>query len=151
MLCAACRSRSCSSACCGREAERVLLRSRWERAQEGHGQVVLISGEPGIGKSRLVQVFRDDIADCAQTWVECAASPYHENTPFFCVIEMLQHALATQSGDSAEQKVIFLERALATSGLDPQEAVPLIAGLIGLALPPERYPALAGSPGEQRQ
>jgi class 3 adenylate cyclase/predicted ATPase len=135
----------------GRAAERVLLRSRWERVQEAHGQVVLVSGEPGIGKSRLVQVFRDDIAGCAQTWIECAASPYHENTPFFSVIEMLQQALTAQAGDSAEQKVIFLERGLATSGLDPKETVPLIAGLIGLPLPPDRYPALEGSPGDQRQ
>ena len=135
----------------GREAERLLLHSRWDRAQEGEGQIVLISGEPGIGKSRLLQVFRGDIADRAHTWIECAASSYHENTPFFCVIEMLQQALAKQCGESTDQRLMLLERALATTGLNPQEAVPLVAALIGLALPPERYPPLVGSPGQQRQ
>src|SRR5262249_59527456 len=87
----------------GREAERALLLSRWERAREGEGQLVLVSGEPGIGKSRLLQVFRDDIADHAPTWVECAPSPYHASTPLFCVIDMIQQGLSRQGGDSAEQ------------------------------------------------
>ncbi|HJQ85718.1 MAG TPA: AAA family ATPase [Candidatus Binatia bacterium] len=134
----------------GREAERALLHSRWERAQEGQGQVVLVSGEPGIGKSRLVQVFRDEIAGCPQAWVEWATSPYHEHTPFFPVIDLLQQSLVQQSGDSPEQQVSLLERALETTGLDPRESLPLVANLIGLTLPPERA-AAAGSPGEQRQ
>jgi predicted ATPase len=135
----------------GRDVERALLRSCWDRAQNAQGQVVFISGEPGIGKSRLLQVFRDDISDSVQTWIECAASPYHETSSFFCVIDMLQQALARQCGDSAEERLTQLDRALGTSGLDPRETVPLIARLIGLAAPPERYPAIGGSPGEQRQ
>jgi class 3 adenylate cyclase/tetratricopeptide (TPR) repeat protein len=135
----------------GREAERALLRSRWERAREGQGQLVFVTGEPGIGKSRLVQMFRDDIAGRAETWVECAASPYHESTPFFCVMDMLQQALATQGGESEEQRLLLLERALATSRLDLSEAVPLVAGLIGLDVPSDRYPPFVGSAGQQRQ
>src|SRR5262245_34026670 len=135
----------------GREAERSLLLSRWERAREGEGQVVLISGEPGIGKSRLLQVFRDDIAGHAQTWVECAASPYHTSTPFFCLIEMIQQSLSRQCDESPEQRLILLERALTTTGLEPGEGVPLLAGLIGLPLSPGRYPPLAGSPAQQRE
>jgi class 3 adenylate cyclase/tetratricopeptide (TPR) repeat protein len=135
----------------GREPERSLLLSRWQRAQEGEGQVVLVSGEPGIGKSRLVQVFRDDIAGHAQTWVECATSSYHANTPFFCVIEMIQQGLSRQCGESTEERLVFLERALTASGLDPREGVPLLAGLIGLSLPPGRYPPIGGSPAHQRE
>jgi tetratricopeptide (TPR) repeat protein len=134
----------------GREEERSLLLSRWERARVGEGQVVLITGEPGIGKSRLLQVFRDDIAGHAQTWVECATSSYHASTPFFCLIEMLQEALSRQCGESPEQRLIFLERALTTTGLDLGEGVPLLAGLVGLPLPPGRYPPLADSPAQQR-
>jgi class 3 adenylate cyclase/tetratricopeptide (TPR) repeat protein len=134
----------------GREEERSLLLSRWGRARDGEGQVVLVTGEPGIGKSRLLQVFQDDIAGHAQTWIECATSSYHASTPFFCLIEMLQQGLSRQCGESPEQRLIFLERALATTGLDPGEGVPLIAGLIGLPLPPGRYPPLAGSAAQQR-
>ena len=135
----------------GREAERALLLSRWRCAQDGDGQVVLVSGEPGIGKSRLVQVFRDDITGHAQTWVECATSSYHANTPFFCVIEMIQQGLSRQCDESPEQRLVFLERALTTIGLDPQEGVPLLAGLIGLSLAPGRYPPIGGSPAHQRE
>ncbi|HKA27997.1 MAG TPA: AAA family ATPase [Candidatus Binatia bacterium] len=135
----------------GREAERSLLLSRWQRAQEGEGQVVLVSGDPGIGKSRLVQVFRNDIAGHAQTWVEYATSSYHANTPFFCVIEMIQQGLSRQCGESPEERLVFLERALTASGLDPREGVPLLAGLIGLSLPPGRYPPIGGSPAHQRE
>jgi class 3 adenylate cyclase/tetratricopeptide (TPR) repeat protein len=135
----------------GREPERSLLLNRWQRAQEGEGQVVLVTGEPGIGKSRLVQVFRDDIAGHAQAWVECAASSYHANTPFFCVIEMIQRGLSRQCGESPEQRLVFLERALTTTELDPREGVPLLARLIGLSLPPGRYPPIGGSPAQQRE
>ncbi len=135
----------------GREAERALLLSRWERVQGGEGQVFLISGEPGIGKSRLLEVFRGDIADRDHTWIECAASSYHPNTPFFCVIEMLQQALAKQCGEATDQRLLLLDRALATAGLDPDEAAPCVAELIGLTLPPDRSPTLVGSPGQQRQ
>jgi class 3 adenylate cyclase/tetratricopeptide (TPR) repeat protein len=135
----------------GREPERSLLLNRWKRAQEGEGQIVLVTGEPGIGKSRLVQVFRDDIAGHAQAWVECATSSYHANTPFFCVIEMIRQGLSRQCGESPEQRLVFLERALTTTGLDPREGVPLLAGLIGLSLPPGRYPPIGGSPAHQRE
>jgi len=135
----------------GRDVERALLRSRWSRAQDGQGQVVFVSGEPGIGKSRLLQVFRQDVADSSQTWIECAASPYHETSPFFCVSDMLRQALVLQSGDSTDEWLVQLDRALAASGLDPRESVPLIAGLIGVTPPPDRYPPLGGSPGQQRQ
>src|SRR5882724_7616387 len=77
----------------GREAERAFLRSRWECTREANGQVVLITGEPGIGKSRLIQVLKDDINDGAATWLEWGASPYHQRTPFFCLMAMVQQAL----------------------------------------------------------
>ena len=134
----------------GREAERAFLRGRWECAREAKGQVVLITGEAGIGKSRLLQMLKDDIDDGAATWLEWGASPYHQQTPFFCVIEMLQQALARQAGESPEQRLMLLERGLAIAGQDPEEAVPLVAALIGLPLP-ERYPPLVESPSRQRQ
>ncbi|MBV8360181.1 MAG: AAA family ATPase, partial [Deltaproteobacteria bacterium] len=74
----------------GREDELRLLNNRWERALEGEGQVVLVVGEAGIGKSRLVQRFHEQIAGTPHTWIESGASAFFQNTPFYAVIEMLR-------------------------------------------------------------
>ena len=134
----------------GRDAERSLLASRWERVRDAHGQVVLVSGEPGLGKSRLLQVFRDDIAGTPHTWIECTASSYHEQTPFFCVADMLQQALTRQCGDAVDEQLGLLDRAVGMAGLDPARAVPLVAEMIGLVPPAGRYPEAAGEPAERR-
>jgi class 3 adenylate cyclase len=78
----------------GREDELRLLMSRWERALESEGQATLIIGEAGIGKSRLVQRFREQIAGTTHTWVEAAAGAIYQNTPFYAVTEMLREFLA---------------------------------------------------------
>jgi class 3 adenylate cyclase len=67
----------------GRDDETRLLWSRWERASDGAGQVVSISGEAGIGKSRLLRQFRKRLAPTPHLWIECAGSPYFQNTPFY--------------------------------------------------------------------
>src|SRR5262249_45972136 len=130
----------------GREPERSLLLSRWERTREGEGQVVLVSGDPGIGKSRLLQVFRDDIAGHAQAWVECAASPYHTSTPFFCFIEMIQQSLSIQSGDSSERRGNPLELGPPTTGPRPPHGRPPLPGPIWPSLPPGPLPPPPGLP-----
>ena len=73
----------------GREDELRLLLSRWDRAREGEGQVMLVVGEAGIGKSRLVQRLHEQIADTPHTWVECAAASLHQNSPFYTIEDML--------------------------------------------------------------
>jgi class 3 adenylate cyclase/predicted ATPase len=134
----------------GREDERRLLRTRWELASEGDGQVVLVTGEAGIGKSRLVQQFKEDLGDTPHTWIECAGSPYLENTPFHPVIDLLQQGLALEGEASAEERQERLERGLNTAGLRPAEAVPLVAPLVGLPVP-DRYPLLLLSSEQQRR
>ena len=136
----------------GREEERRLLRSRFELAREGEGQVVLIVGEPGIGKSRLVQTLREELAlrGEPQLWVECAGSPFYANTPFFAVTDMLQQALAFRGDESPAERLAGLERALELAGQKLEESVPLLAPLLGLELPEGRYPALRVS-GEQER
>jgi AAA ATPase domain len=65
----------------GREPEVALLRERWAQVKEGLGQVVLLSGEAGIGKSRLVQVLKEHVATEPQAWLTpCQCSPYHQNS-----------------------------------------------------------------------
>ena len=109
--------------------------NRWERALEGEGQVALIIGEAGIGKSRLVQRFHEQIAATPHTWVEAAAAPFFQNTPFYAVTEMLREFLAWRSDESAEEQLTRLETRLELAGLKPAEALPLIAPLLDLPLP----------------
>ena len=67
----------------GREEELGLLRRRWEQAKDGAGQVVLLSGEPGIGKSRLVQALTEHVLTEGATRIEFRCSPYHQNSALY--------------------------------------------------------------------
>jgi class 3 adenylate cyclase/predicted ATPase len=125
----------------GREEEMRLLLSRWDRTREGEGQLVLIIGEPGIGKSRLVAEFHDRIRDSPHIWMESAGEQLFENTPFHAVTEMLSQWLELQGGANDEEQLERLERALASAGLTVAEAAPLIADLLQLPAG-ERYSTL---------
>src|SRR5262249_5562193 len=76
-----------------RESEVTLLLERWEQAKAGHGQVVLLSGEPGIGKSRLVQVLKDHVANEPHMRWECRSAEYSQNTALFPLVELFQRLL----------------------------------------------------------
>jgi class 3 adenylate cyclase len=131
----------------GREDELRSLLNRWERALDGEGQVALIIGEAGIGKSRLVQRFHEQIAGTPHTWVEAAAGAFFQNTPFYPVTEMLQQLL----GDvPVHGQIAQLESRLTLTGLKPAAAIPLIAPLLNLPLPAEYRPS-ALSPEQQRR
>lgn len=117
----------------GREHEFGLLRERWERVRDGEGQVVLLSGEPGIGKSRLVEALKDSLKHEGVSCLELRCSPYHQNSALYPVLEHLQRVLQFQPTDSSEQKLEKLEQRLSRSRLDPKETVPLLASaIIGL-------------------
>jgi len=134
----------------GREGERRLLGERWAQARAGEGQVVLITGEAGIGKSRLVQRFKEDLGGEPHTWLECAGSPYHQHSPFYAVTEMLGRALAWRGDEPVEERIVRLEQGLAGAGLQLSEALPLVAPLLALPVP-DRYAPLRLSPEAQRK
>ncbi len=133
----------------GREEEVGLLLKRWEQVTEGVGQVVLVSGEAGIGKSRLLQVLRERWGDSPHTWRECRCSPYYQNSALYPVIELLERAWRFQREDTPEEKLTKLEHALEQSGFDLKEAVPLLAALLSLPAPHCPLPAL--TPQRQKQ
>src|SRR5215831_11709631 len=134
----------------GRDLELGTLVDRWERAAEGEGQNVLIVGEAGVGKSRLVYQLRERLAGVPHTWLECRATPYTEGTPFHPVIDLVQQGLAFAPEDTAAEKIEKVERAVTLARLDLADAVPLVADFLGLA-PPEGYPRLALNPDVQRR
>ncbi len=136
----------------GREDELRSLMSRWERAREGEGQVALIIGEAGIGKSRLLQRFHEQIASTPHTWVVAAAGAFFQNTPFYPVTEMLRELLAWRGDHSAaEEQLAQLEPRLALAGLKPAEAIPLIAPLLNLPLPADYPPSTLSSEQQRRR
>ena len=136
----------------GREQEVGLLRERWAQVKDGLGQVVLLSGEAGIGKSRLVQVLKEHVASEPQAWLTpCQCSPYHQNTALYPMIDLLERvALRFEREESPEQKLRKLEGLLVQFGLPLEEVVPLLAALLSLPLTAD-YAPLAMSPAQQKQ
>src|SRR5215467_5465960 len=134
----------------GREDEMRLLLSRWGRAREGEGQLALVVGEPGIGKSRLVEEFRVRIKDEPHLWIECAGEQFSANTPFHAVIQILDQGLGWRGDESKEERVGQLERSLELAGLKLGEAAPLIAEMLNLPIP-EKYPPLMFAPDQKRR
>ena len=134
----------------GREEESKLLWQRWEHVKTETGQVVLLSGEPGIGKSRLLQALKENIATESSLLLEGHCSPYYQNSPFYPLVDLLQRTLQFEPRDTSEDKLRKLESALAPTGVSLPETVSLWAALLSLPLPP-RYPALTLAPQKQKE
>jgi class 3 adenylate cyclase len=136
----------------GREQEVGLLVERWAQVTDGLGQVVLLSGEAGIGKSRLVQVLTAQVAREAQAWLTpCQCSPYYQHTALYPLIDLLERvALRFERDESPPQQLRKLEGFLVQYGLPLAETVPLLAALLSLALPAD-YAPLTLSPEQQKQ
>ncbi len=138
----------------GREQELNLLLARWQQVKEQHGQVALLSGEPGIGKSRLVQAVKERLTGEPHLWLEGRCSPYHQNSALYPVIELLQRLLRFREQDSPAQKWVKLERRIhdlaGSSALNPAEVIPLLADLLSLPRA-DSYPALQLTPQRQKQ
>jgi TOMM system kinase/cyclase fusion protein len=136
----------------GREAEVGLLQERWTQVKDGLGQVVLLSGEAGIGKSRLVQGLTEQVASEPQAWLTpCQCSPYYQNTALYPLIDLLERvALRFEREESLDQKLRKLEGFVVQYGLPLAETVPLFAALLSLPLGAD-YAPLTLSPEQQKQ
>ena len=132
----------------GRDEEIAMLMRRWERARQGDGQLALIVGEPGLGKSRLIEEFHSRIRDTPHTWVEWNCSQLSQNTPLHPIADWGRQRFGG-ADVPAERQLSDLENTLALIKLDPAENVPLLAPLLDIPVPPERGPVL--EPGELRR
>lgn len=132
----------------GREEEIALLLRRWREAKEGEGQVVLIGGEPGIGKSRLTRTLREQLGNEPYIALRYQCSPYHANSALYPVIEQFERAAGFVRDDTADQKLDKMQAVLAGSDVQIAEAAPLLASM--LSLPTDRYPSLSLSPQKQK-
>jgi class 3 adenylate cyclase/predicted ATPase len=135
----------------GRESEVTLLQERWAQAKSGQGQVVLLSGDAGIGKSRLVQMLKEHVTNEPHTLWECRSVPYFEHTALFPLTDFFQRLLSFQPEDIPNEKVGKLEQMLRQYRLPLEESVPLFAPLLSLSLPESGYAPLHLSPQRQRQ
>jgi class 3 adenylate cyclase/predicted ATPase len=137
----------------GREEELGLLQQRWEQAKTGAGHVVLLSGEPGIGKSRLVQTLKEQVVAEEATRIEFRRSPYHQNSAFYPLIDHLQRLLRFAREDTPEAKLKKLEEARVGAHSRaplPSDTLPLLAALLSLPHP-DGYPSITFSPQKQKQ
>ncbi|HEY5602114.1 MAG TPA: adenylate/guanylate cyclase domain-containing protein [Gammaproteobacteria bacterium] len=135
----------------GREQESALIVDRFEQAKTGQGQVVLLSGEAGIGKSRLVQLLREVADDGNNCLFECWGSPYHKNSFLHCVVNVLHSVLELEKCATDDEKIKQLEAPLTAFGVPLSENVPLLAELLSIPLPKDRYPALQVTPQQRKQ
>ena len=135
----------------GREQEMGLLVDRWEQAQSGQGQVVLLTGDAGIGKSRLVHMLKEHVTHEPHVRWECRSVSYYQNTALYPLTELFQRLLQWQPDATLDAKCGKLEQALRQFRLPLEETVPLFAPLLALPVPEHRYRPLTLSPQRQRQ
>ena len=134
----------------GRDDEMAMLLRRWERARQGDGQLVMIVGEPGLGKSRLIEEFHARLSDTPHTWVEWSCSQLLQNTPLHPIAEWGRQRFGG-ADVPAERRLADLESSLAQVKFDPAENASLLAPLLDIPLPPGRAPALAPEELRRRQ
>jgi class 3 adenylate cyclase/tetratricopeptide (TPR) repeat protein len=133
----------------GRSDEIADLFGRWQRAQHGDGSAVLLVGEPGVGKSRLLQALYERVADDGGRWIACDGSALHQGSAFHPVIAVLEQLMEMRRDEPAAQQLARLERALTAMGFPLRETMPLLANLLGVALPAD-YPAVAVEDARRR-
>ena len=133
----------------GRDVEIDLLLRRWEQVREGEGQVVLLSGEAGIGKSRITQALRQRLSDEPHLRLRAQCLPYYSNSAFYPFIAHLERAMACERDAPPTEKLDALEALLARAGTPLEEVVPLLAALLSIPTG-DRYAPLTMSPQRQK-
>ena len=133
----------------GRDEELGLLISRWERAKAGEGQVVLLAGEAGIGKSRITEKLIEAISAAPHTLIRHYCSPFYVDSAFYPVTVQLERAAGIQTNDTVEEKLDKLETLLCVAPSEVAEVAPLIAALLSIPIE-DRYPPLNLTPQAQK-
>lgn len=131
----------------GREEELRLLERRWELAKDGESQVVLLSAEAGVGKSRLLSALRSEIEEEPYSRILYFGSPYHRNSAFHVAVDQFRRALRFERDDSDARRLDKLEAVLAELGMSIDDHAPILASLLSVPAG-NRYPTVERSPAE---
>ncbi len=134
----------------GREHEIGLLLERFERAKYGEGQVVLLPGEPGIGKSRVVRALCERLQGEAYTYLRHFCSPFHANSAFYPIVGLIERMAGFAREDALQTRLDKLQAFLERVPGRPADATPLLASLLSLPSG-DRYPPLSLAPEAQKQ
>lgn len=134
----------------GRVEELRLLAQRWEQAKSGGGQVVWVSGEAGIGKSRVAHEFRDCVQSEPHAEVQCQCSPFFSNSPLHPFVERIERDAGIRQDDPPDQRLVKLESLLAQATDDVGTAAPLLAAMLELPTD-DRYGPSPYDPAQQRE
>jgi predicted ATPase len=134
----------------GREHEIALLMERWRQAKEGEGQVVLVSGEAGIGKSRITEVLRERIIADEHLRIRLQCSPYHTNSALYPIIQHLERAAGFERDDTPKAKLDKLEAMIGQATTAVIATAALLAPLLSIPTG-ERYPPLGITPERQKE
>ncbi len=143
------RAASASTPLIGRDEELDLLMRRWQQAKEGEGRVVLLSGEPGIGKSRVTQAIKERLSGEPHIRLRYFCSSHHGDTPLQPIVSQLEHAAGFERDDNAERRLDKLRAILAASTKDMGQATALLADLLSIG--GDRYPALNLNPQRRKE
>ncbi len=133
----------------GRDQELALLLECWRRAKGGRGQVALLSGEPGIGKSRIAVALRERLRNEECVSLRYHGSPYHTNSALFPVLDQLRRAAGLEHYDVPEVKLAKLQALLALAVSHPKSALPLIAEHLGIPTK-DHYPRPEDAPEQKK-
>lgn len=133
----------------GRDQELALMVERWRLVKSGKGQVVLLSGEAGIGKSRIAEAVIDAVGGDPNFLIRYQCSPYHVHSALYPVIQQFTHALGLLDNDTIDQRLDRLETLLAQATADWRDGAPLVAALLGIE-GSSRYGPSTLSPPQRR-
>ncbi|TFG64959.1 MAG: adenylate/guanylate cyclase domain-containing protein [Nitrospirales bacterium] len=134
----------------GRDREMSQLLTRWETTKDGNGQAILLTGEPGIGKSRVVKSFKEHVAQEPHIQLECQCYPLTQNSSLDPIIDLVQRYFDLRREDTPLEKTQKLEAVLKQYPLPVDEVLPLFASLLSIPLT-QAYPGPMSTPQRQKE
>jgi tetratricopeptide (TPR) repeat protein len=133
-----------------RDHELEILRQRWELAREGEGQMVYVRGEAGLGKTRLVEEFTDEVTKTPMMWLKCRCSPYHQNTELYPLIDLFRRTLRFTNPEQESGAAERLEALVRSMDMPVETVVPLLSALLSLPLGPGYQPVNLSPEGRKK-